>query len=116
VGSAGAFRGFGGVFLRPPLVAGAGGQLFAYDGESCWLLHADVFGSTLHRVSDQLSADDEGSTFRLEPDGRVSHRRHSAVFAELKGASSWAANQTTLAVTSPLSHRVTFVACTQESA
>ena len=51
VASAGAFRGFGGLFLAPPNVASAGGQFVVLDGEACWLLAAEAFGATFHRMA-----------------------------------------------------------------
>ena len=47
----GGFRGFGGAFLQPPVVKSApGGWLVQSAGEH-WLLIADVFGATLHRIA-----------------------------------------------------------------
>lgn len=50
VGRVGAFRGFGGLFVQPPTVTATGGQLVAHVGPEAWLLVADVFGATFHRV------------------------------------------------------------------
>ncbi len=43
----GAFRGFGGLFARPPLVAVVGGRLVAVSGDVAFTLFADRFGATL---------------------------------------------------------------------
>ncbi len=48
----GAFRGFGGQFLRPPDVVFSRGNFFATDGGGWWVLSADVFGSTLCRAGE----------------------------------------------------------------
>jgi hypothetical protein len=49
VRSAGAFRGFGGPFLQPPLVKGTDGGWLVQSADDYWLLVADAFGATLHR-------------------------------------------------------------------
>ena len=48
----GSFRGFGGVFLQPPMLALRDDDLIARSGNYSWLVSADVFGSTLHRIDD----------------------------------------------------------------
>src|SRR5439155_4000009 len=48
VSEVGGFRGFGGEFKQPPKVTAADGHLYATDGESTWLLTADVFGAVFH--------------------------------------------------------------------
>lgn len=47
----GAFRGFGGQFLRPPDVSYSQGHFFATDGEGWWIVNADLFGVTLTRTA-----------------------------------------------------------------
>jgi hypothetical protein len=49
----GTFRGFGGNFLVPPIIAASDDQLFVSSGDDAWLLTADVFGQTLHRATTQ---------------------------------------------------------------
>jgi hypothetical protein len=46
------FRGLGGVFTEPPLLATRDGDLIARSGTDAWLVTADAFGSTLHRSDD----------------------------------------------------------------
>jgi hypothetical protein len=110
VARVGAFRGFGGAFLRPPRVACADGQLLVSDGETCWLLCADVFGATLHRTAADLPADGTPGRSPVDARGKVTHAGENAAFAELRGSSSAAACGPTLAVTLPLSHVVFLVA------
>jgi hypothetical protein len=50
VARAGAFRGFGGVFTEPPTVGVIDERMFVRGGTECWLLSADAFGATFHRV------------------------------------------------------------------
>lgn len=47
----GAFRGFGGVFAGPPRVTHAAGHFHVSSGDECWLLTADLYGATFHRVA-----------------------------------------------------------------
>lgn len=47
----GAFRGFGGGFLQPPLIRGAPGGWVVQSAGDYWFLVADAFGATLHRAS-----------------------------------------------------------------
>lgn len=56
VSLAGAFRGFGGLFMEPPRVAATNGQLLVRSGDEAWLLAADVFGATFHRATPAESA------------------------------------------------------------
>jgi hypothetical protein len=48
----GSFRGLGGVFTEPPMLATRDGDLIARSGTDAWLVTADAFGSTLHRSDD----------------------------------------------------------------
>ncbi len=112
VARVGAFRGFGGLFLAPPKITGPEGQFVVSDGVGQWLLTADRFGATLHRTSTPPSGPAAMQTpyYRLDSRGKVTRGKHSATFPELAGSHSSAADQTTLAVTTPLSHAVFLVA------
>jgi hypothetical protein len=111
---AGAFRGFGGVFVEPPRVASAGEHFLVRSGEESWLLTADVFGATFHRSS--LAEFESASKQTKVPEGlRVSDSKLSwkDVRFEIAGLgklTSFAANETTLALTSELTHSVILVA------
>lgn len=53
----GAFRGFGGLFLAPPLVSRSGSHILVRSGDESWILLADAFGATFHRASpDEITA------------------------------------------------------------
>jgi hypothetical protein len=106
----GGFRGFAGPFLAPPVVTCADGEFFVQDGESCWHLTTDRFGATLHRTENTPVKTNPTTPFQMSTDGTVKCAEQSKRFAELQGSSSWAANRTTLAVTTPLSHLVYLVA------
>ena len=45
----GAFRGFGGSFLQPPLLKGSDNGWLVQSADDYWYLVADAFGATLHR-------------------------------------------------------------------
>jgi len=112
VARVGAFRGFGGLFVAPPKVTAPGGQFVVTDGAGHWLLSADRFGATLHRAATPPFGPEamQAPFYRLDTRGKVTRGKHSAVFAELAGSQSSAADQTTLAVTTPLSHAVFLIA------
>lgn len=109
VARTGAFRGFGGLFIAPPIVEPADNGFLVTDGEGVWLLIADAFGATFHR-SAGLEAAPAQSLFSLDKKGRVSLGPLKADFPELGGATSWAVSASTLAVTVPYSHAVYLVA------
>lgn len=119
-GRVGAFRGFGGMFRLPPKVFRQDERFHVTDGEECWVLCADIFGTTLQRtnLNDAFkqvaitSGDNETAAkrFAIEPNGTVTCGSQSARFAELAGVASHAANDTTLALTKSLSHAVYLVA------
>jgi hypothetical protein len=115
VAAVGAFRGFGGVFVEPPRVLRRDGEWLAYDREACWLVTADLFGATFHRVGHRPPASDQTTQFdfKIDRSGRVMKATQSATFAYLAEASSSAASETAMAVTLPRSHSIYVVALTE---
>lgn len=122
-GRAGAFRGFGGLFLRPPEVASDGRQFYVRDGDEHWLLTADAFGATFHRATKEDFARTRGIRTvpeRLqivEGDGGSAevrfHRRK--IRLPISGTvRSSGATPGTLAVTTANSHAIVFVALPRE--
>jgi hypothetical protein len=124
VSKAGAFRGFGGQFLKPPRVDGAPGDLVVTDTEGSFRIYADTFNALLLRCEPQppplpgspkllQSADGQA---RITPDGVLSwhafEQRFERRFPELAGATGIAANANTVAVTIPTSHHVFLVGIT----
>jgi len=93
-------------------VACADGQFYVSDGGHHWLLTADLFGATFHRADHAPAASPSRSPFNMEKGGRVAHGQQTRQFPELESCRSWAANATTLAATSPLSHAVYLIALT----
>jgi len=126
----GGFRGFGGPFAAPPIVANSATGIYVFDREDCWSLHADAFGAVLARsdfpswwpppscdecdvweglkrmaVSQELNG-----PIRLDEHGGVVAGRLTARFPQLAGASSQACTKHLLAATLPRSHRVYLIA------
>lgn len=113
VRTTGGFRGFGGPCLRPPIVKAQGDRLFVSDGDAVWQLLADTFGTLWHRVPvlpSNVAASDFSSRMALNPAGGLSWHGNQQQFDELAGASSFACDGQTLAVTLPTSHHVFLVA------
>lgn len=105
----GAFRGFGGTFVRPPRVFTSHGQWHASDGTDTWRLHVDRFGTSIRRVG-HVPRDEPTSGLTLSRHGTVQYDGKSLDVPALAGASSWATVGNTLAATTPWTHAITFVA------
>jgi hypothetical protein len=105
----GAFRGFGGTFARPPRVFTSHGQWHATDGTSTWRVHVDRFGTSIRRAG-RVPRDEPGNGPTLSRYGTVQYRGQSLEVSALAGATSWATVGNTLAVTTPWTHAITFVA------
>jgi len=112
VGKVGRFRGLGGEFAEPPLVAASGDTIIAYDGEGSWNLWADYFGITLRRVPQGVdnSNNRQQGGLSIDKAGTISSGSLRLPFPPLAGWSSFASTSTTLAVTLPHSHAVYVVA------
>ena len=111
----GAFRGFGGLFVSPPEVFLSNSDFYVFDNEYCWLMTADLFGATLHRVGANIPEPDKtrSKDFNIDKSGRVRRADYQMIFPQLQTPNSFAANETTLAVTVPLSFGVYLVALTE---
>lgn len=110
VSRVGAFRGFGGVFARPPMVSTSDGSWYASDGVDAWRVYADRFGFGYQRV---VSVPSPGPNDGLLLDGgRVVDPVGGRVLEvpELAEAASWASFGGTLAATTPWTHAIVFVA------
>jgi hypothetical protein len=108
---AGAFRGFGGTFLRPPSVAFEHDHFLVSDGESTWMLLADLHGSTLQRIDNPPHKQNwTAAAIQADPDGTLRWGDATARFEELAGFSSHASDDKTLAITLPTSHHVFLLA------
>ena len=110
----GAFRGFGGVFIEPPRVALAVEHFLVRSGEESWLLTADIFGATFHRTS---LTDFESAVQHTKlpaglrvADSKVVWEDERFEIPSLGKFTSSAANATTLALTSELTHSVVLIA------
>jgi hypothetical protein len=92
----GMFRGYGGLFLTPPLVTRSGSQILVRSGEESWILVADAFGTTLHRASPE-------EIHRAAP---VSIPRDASALPAGHKVTSAVILDTTYAVTSAQSHSI----------
>jgi hypothetical protein len=106
----GAFRGFGGSFVRPPLVRAAQGELHVSDGAGHWRLLADRHGAMLVRLPTSSASANAARQPSIDRDGSVRWGDRHAAFAMLANSTSHAADAHTLAVTIPTSHHVFLVA------
>lgn len=106
----GAFRGFGGVFARPPVVSTSDGSWYASDGIDAWQVYADRFGFGYRRMG-ELPAPDVSDGLVLDG-GRVIDPvgGRELEVPELADATSWASSGGTLAATTPWTHAIVFVA------
>lgn len=115
----GAFRGFGGSFVRPPRLEPVAdpttGAVIATDGEERWLVLADAFGWTVVRAGpgaeagsgEGAGAGREGGATTGPPAGAGTAIPPGATAVE--EPTSWLAVPGALAVTSALTHAVLFL-------
>lgn len=109
VAQAGSFKGFGGLFIEPPIVASSGEHFLVRSDSECWLLTADIFGATFHRASSKEFAAKFPSGLQLK-ESRVAFNGENFELPAIGELTSAAANGTTLALTSRLTHSITLVA------
>ena len=106
---AGAFRGFGGAFIRPPLLRSVAGGWLVQSGADYWLLIADAFGATLHRASEAEWR--AARSIHVEhADGRLVHNKQAL---DLNGAgpiTSSALSGQAVACSFAHSHQIALVA------
>ncbi len=98
----GAFRGFGGLMMKPPSVATVDGRLMVSDGEQVWQIFADRYGSVIQRVNLEPFQGNRAPA-RTNPnvsidgsiqwDGKITH------CPDMANSTSFAFDGTTLAVT-----------------
>ncbi len=111
VRTTGAFRGFGGLFIEPPVVAAMGEQIFVRSGVGHWLLTCDAFGATFYRAepAEFEAAWRETSKLKIVS----TSIRYDGATRELPAVgeiSSAAATSDTIAVTGTLTHSITLLA------
>ncbi len=98
----GAFRGFGGLMMKPPSVATVDGRLMVSDGEQVWQIFADRYGSVIQRVNLEPFQENRApaksnpcvnNDGTIQWDGKITHR------PDMANSTSFAFDGTTLAVT-----------------
>ncbi len=98
VARVGRFRGYGGLFPLPPRVTNDDGQILVRSGDVQWLLCADAYGATFHRILTPPAPAHMPKTSKLPVD---------IVLPPWLGTpTSFAETQHTLAVTGLLTHSV----------
>ena len=109
----GSFIGFGGEFLTPPKVEILDNEFIVYDAKNFYVLFSDIFGSHLQRISEDTyltlaseKTKPSATNFIFTKDGIVKHKTDELEYKPLANYSSYAANSTTLCITSPYSHNL----------
>lgn len=109
VAQCGAFRGFGGLMMKPPSVATIDNRLMVTDGRQVWQIFADRYGSVFQRVNMEpfqgnrslaKSNPNVSSDGTIRWDGKTTHR------PDMASSTSFAFDGATLAVTIPNSFHV----------
>jgi hypothetical protein len=115
VAQAGAFRGFGGPFIRPPTVSNGASGIFASDGDGVWQLLADAYGTVFVRADPRSMSPSGSSDPTVARSGEVRWGAERVRIAGLAHALSFAGDDHTLAVTLPTSHHVFLLARAAEN-
>jgi hypothetical protein len=106
----GGFRGFGGLFAAPPVVASLDGAIAVSSAGECWILSADAFGATLQRIDPAgLARAAPGSSLRVAEDS-VSLGGRALPLPAIGPVTSAAAVPGTVAVTGALTHTIALIA------
>jgi len=106
VACVGAFRGFGGDFLRPPSVSVSAGRLFVADGESVWRVFADSHGCVFIRHPSLPPSDPASRDVTVTFDGAIAWHNDRAKVPGTASVTSSACDGATLALTLSNSHHV----------
>ncbi len=100
VARTGSFRGFGGPFIAPPKVVHAHGHWIATSGDDQWIVTADAFGATFHRLTGES----------VPPPSRPDRSALNGLTLppDYGEATSLATDGSTLAVTTAFTHALLF--------
>ena len=115
VAAVGAFRGFGGLFLRPPTIRCQDKRWFVSDGTSDWQMLADLYGTMFQRVGDaappakgaarsKTSQGDNDAS--IDREGKMRWGNRDTRFPHLASPTSFACDGVTFGVTISTSHHV----------
>ncbi|MFC1857592.1 hypothetical protein ACFL9U_06125, partial [Thermodesulfobacteriota bacterium] len=109
---AGGFRGSGGPFESPPQVKADKDRIFLFDETYYWQLHADIFGTYLHRAGKGLPEGQSSvnPSFQIDKKGMIKKDNFVGYYQELGHWASTAATADTLVVCLPCSHYIYLVA------
>ena len=106
----GAFRGFGGLFPAPPTVATVDGHIAVSAAGECWMLVADAFGATFHRVDPSVLKGAARPPRLRSAHESVSLHGKTLALPAIGAVTSAAAVPGTIAVTGSLTHAITLIA------
>jgi hypothetical protein len=106
----GGFRGLGGLFLVPPTVVTVGGHIAVSSAGECWVLSADAFGATLHRIDPSALADASRAARLVAVHDTVTLGGARLPLPAIGAVTSAAAVSGTVAVTGALTHAVALIA------
>jgi hypothetical protein len=104
----GAFTGLGGAFATPPQVRGTQDGFIVQSGERHYLLLADAYGAVLHgATADEYAQASTQLPFTVRLDGATVQIGVRSMDLDLPaGDIALAANEHTLAITSPYTHAI----------
>ncbi len=107
------FVGFGGHFIIPPKVELLDETFIVSDNKNYFVLYADVFGSYLHKISEEVylslgseKKDKIVSEFKISKDGKIQNSKEAIQYLPLSNYTSAVANANILCATSPYSHSI----------
>ena len=106
----GAFRGFGGTFIRPPRMSPDGSLLRALDGDGVFEIHADAYGAAVTRAPGSSVDMTSDNSIRISPLGELRWNGQQATFSELSDVSSSCQTANAIAVTLRTSHHIYLLA------
>lgn len=108
----GAFRGFGGVFIAPPIAERRADHFVMKSGATSWLLMADAFGATFHRATDEEANAPIVTAAGKEERSAVMIVDRKLTLPLCGSPTGIAISDTTAVVSTDLGHKVAIVALT----
>ncbi|MBK9501619.1 MAG: hypothetical protein IPQ05_09630 [Leptospiraceae bacterium] len=105
------FTGFGGHFNKPPEIEYLNGNFVVSDSLNSYVIYADIFGSYLQKISDDMYLSltssqgiSETTNFKITKTGNIQNGKEAINYSPLVNYSSIASNEFTCCASSPYSH------------